>query len=567
MADEVWLHPYGDATVWWADALFWRDSEMMDHPESRAQADGVEASGRYAMIGAVAWLDTYLAGLPPGPDGTGGYARGRPASRIYSDWHKRRDDLMGLSNTGGYASYGLGWISPATPLDPVDWGVDAANTPHATYGDLIAERMATHAAQDHFSGFYAADLLVNMPNLHISGADFHPRNVEAFEQRLGHPIPGLTAPEKARFIRAHLMPEWADYWCDAYGHYFSEIAKRIQNLRGRPALVGGQIYGDVAITRWLGGDMRRYLKILPPERWYFDLEMQGDPMRTVRNAAYFPATVGTACAWEPSMWLGAMMNVFDGTLQGSVQLSGLPLSVGEAVLHTHWFEITFTHVATREGGVRRALTALEYGYGMGQIGAVDPRVRQAMFAHIPRRPFGPGFYFSEAMLRSFEREGVCWQVNTEAQTAFAKVGCGYFATDAALDNLGAANKPDCWIVIRQDRLPAVERAKLEAVAPVVTPEQAAARSPVRTSANGNGWGFIDQNGALVLVLANAERGESTVQVDLTGVVDGTYSVTDALTGAVATTATVAGGRTRFTINIGDYDTRVLVFPAAAVAAS
>ncbi len=102
---------------------------------------------------------------------------------------------------------------------------------------------------------------------------------------------------------------------------------------------------------------------------------------------------------------------------------------------------------------------------------------------------------------------------------------------------------------------------------MVTPEQAAARSPVRTSANGNGWGFIDQNGALVLVLANAERGESTVQVDLTGVVDGTYSVTDALTGAVATTATVAGGRTRFTINIGDYDTRVLVFPAAAVAAS
>lgn len=67
------------------------------------------------------------------------------------------------------------------------------------------------------------------------------------------------------------------------------------------------------------------------------------------------------------------------------------------------------------------------------------------------------------------------------------------------------------------------------------------------------------------MLANAERGESTVQVDLAGLADGFYSLTDALTGATATTTTVTGGRTRFTINIGDYDTRVLVFPAAAVA--
>ncbi len=565
--DEVWLQPWGFAGYWWVDKLFWHDSDFGDHWNSRIEADGVERSGRYAIIGAVGWLDTYISGLPADPNGSGGYARNRPASRAYSDWHKRRDDLMGRDADGNFNFYLLGWISPATPLDPADCGPDGANTPHGTYGDFIAERMATISAQNHYSGYYAADLLVNMPNLFISGSDFHPRNVEAFEKRLGYPIPGTTAPEKARHIRAHLMPEWADYWCDAYGHYFAEIAKRTEALRGRPALVGGQLYGDVTLTRWLGGDMRRYLKILPPERWYFDLEMQGDWIRSVNTAGFYTATVGTATAWEPSMWMGSKMDVFDDVLASSLEFSGLPLATGDAVQRTHWFQIVFTHIATREGTVRRGVTALQYGYGMSSQGNVDPRIRAAMWNHIPRKPYGPGFYYSEAMVRSFEREGVCWKVNNEATQAFDQVGCGYFATDAALENLGAATAPTCWIVLRQDRLPAAERAKLEAVAPVVTPEQAAALTPVRTSPNGNGWGFIDQEGRLVVVVANLARGESAVQVDLSGLVDGAYAPTDVLTGGIVLNTNASGGRARFTLNLGDYDTRVLVFPASAVAAN
>ncbi len=565
--DEVWLQPWGFAGYWWVDKLFWPDSDYENHWNSQREADGVERSGRYAVIGAVGWLDTYISGLPADPYGNGGYARERPASRAYSDWHKRRDDLMGRDANGGFNFYLLGWISPATPLDPADCGPDGANTPHGTYGDFIAERMATISAQDHYSGYYAADLLVNMPNLYISGADFHPRNLDAFEKRLGYPLPGTTAPEKARHIRAHLMPEWADYWCDAYGHYFAEIAKRTEALRGRSALVGGQLYGDITLTRWLGGDMRRYLKILPPERWYFDLEMQGDWIRSVNTAGFYTATVGTATAWEPSMWMGSKMDVFDDTLRGSLNHSGLPLATGDAVQHTHWFQIVFTHIATREGTVRRGVTALQYGYGMSGQNAMDQRIRQAMWNHIPRKPHGPGFYYSEAMVRSFEREGVCWKVNDEAARAFNQVGCGYFATDAALANLGPATAPTCWIVLRQDRLPAAERARLEDSAPVVTPEQAAALTPVRTSAGANAWGFIDQEGRLCVVVANLARGENPVQVDLAGLVDGAHAPTDALTGDVALTTNASGGRARFTLNLADYDTRVLVFPASAVAAN
>ncbi len=568
-ADEVWIQPWGFAGHWWVDKLFWPDSDFGDykHWQSQIEADKTEASGRYAVIGAVAWLDSFISGLPADANWTGGYARERPASAAYSDWHKQRDDLMGRNTDGGFCNYFMGWISPATPLDPADWGVDGANTPHGTYGDFVAERMATISAQDHYSGYYAADLMVNMPNLYISGADFHPRNVDAFEQRLGHPIPGATVPEKARFVRAHLMPEWADYWCDAYGHYFAEIANRTEALRGRPALVGGQIYGDITLTRWLGGDMRRYLQLLPPERWYFDLEMQGDWIRAVGNAATYSATVGTACAWEPSMWLGSKMDVFDDVLRASLAFSGLPLETGNAVQHTHWFQIVFTHVATREGGVRRAVTALQYGYGMSGMNAVDPRIPAAMNNHIPRRPFGPGFYYSDAMVRSFEREGECWRVNNEAAAAFEKVGCGFYATDAVIDVLNDTNRPTCWVVIRPERLPADERAKLEAHAPVVTPAEAAALSPCRTSANGNAWGFIDQQDRLVVLVSNLARGDSAVEVDVSGLVDGAYTLIDGFTGGAATHVTVTGARARFVLNVADCDTRLLVFPASAVAAN
>ncbi len=559
------IQPWGAAGTWWPNQVFSEDMQFPGNSwmESQQEADKVVASGRYAMIGAVAWIDTYQEGLPKGPDGEGGGALDLPAWVKFSQWHKQRDDLISRDQFGSYWWYRLGWISPATPLDEADWA--SAAVPHATYGDFIAERLSHLSASMHYTGFYAADLVVNMPNAFISGADFHPRNLAAFEQRLGFPIPGGTPARQARYVRAHLMPEWADYWCDAYAHFFSEIARKIRLSTGHEPLVGGQIYGDVTLTRWLGGDMRRYLQQMPAENWYFDLEMQGDPLRAVHTSSYYAATVGTACAWEPSMWLGSKMDVFDDTLRGSLATSGLPLATGDAVQHTHWFQIMFTHIATREGGVRRAVTALKYGYGSVEVDNVDLRIRQAMDNHIPRRPFGPGFYYSEAMVRSFERDDTCWQLNLQAANALEHVGCGYYATDAALDALQPKNAPVCWIVLSPERLPAVERAKLEAFAPVVTPEQAGQLTPTRTSANGNAWGFIDQEDRLVVLVSNLVRGESAVQLDLAGLVDGTYTPTDALTGATVATVTVSGGRGRLIVNVADYDTRALVFPATAVA--
>ncbi|HOR24615.1 MAG TPA: hypothetical protein PKY36_04875 [Opitutaceae bacterium] len=562
--EAVWIQPWGVAGTWWPNQVFHEDMVMPGNQwnESRQEADKVVASGRNAMLGAVAWIDTFQEGLPKGPAGEGGNALDLPAWVKFSQWHKQRDELISRDAYGSYWWYRLGWISPATPLDEADWA--AAAMPHATYGDFIAERIGSLCEAQHYTGFYGADLIVNMPNAYISGADFHPRNLEAFELRLGWPIPGDTAAQKARYIRAHLMPEWADYWCDAYGHFFASIGEKIRTRLGKEPLIGGQIYGDITLTRWLGGDMRRYLQLMPPENWYFDLEMQGDPLRSVRAPSYYAAAVGTACAWEPSMLLGSKMDVFDDSLRGSLELAGLPLATGNAVQHTHWFQIVFTHIATREGGIRRAVTALQYGYGMTQIANVDPRITQVMRDHIPRRPFGPAFYYSEAMVRSFEREDTCWKLSNLASNALEHVGCGFYVTDAALGAFSSVNKPACWIVLSPERLPAVERARLEQFAPVVTPEQAGQLTPTRTSANGMAWGFIDQEGRLVVLVTNLARGESAVRLDLSGLADGTFAPTDALTGETVAQVTASGGAAQMIVNLADYDTRVLVFPAAAV---
>ena len=151
-----------------------------------------------------------------------------------------------------------------------------------------------------------------------------------------------------------------------------------------------------------------------------------------------------------------------------------------------------------------------------------------------------------------------------ASNALEHVGCGFYVTDAALGAFSSVNKPACWIVLSPERLPAVERARLEQFAPVVTPEQAGQLTPTRTSANGMAWGFIDQEGRLVVLVTNLARGESAVRLDLSGLADGTFAPTDALTGETVAQVTASGGAAQMIVNLADYDTRVLVFPAAAV---
>ena len=501
-------------------------------------------------------MDTYLEGLP------GGAALSMPSWVAYSQWHKSRDYLISTGPRGNYWFYTLGWVAPMMPLDAADWPADVK---HATYADWEAERLGRLSAVAHTRGLMAADLIVGMPNAFANGVDFNIREVEAFERKLGFVIPGETGSEKSRFILAHLMTEWLDYCCDGYGWFYTALGRKIRQYTGKEPLVGGQIYADPSLNRWLGLDMRRFRRLQEPINWYFEVEMQGDPLRSMPPPNGTAARIGTACAWEPDILLGSKMNVKDSSFTGSLALGHEPEAFGDAILRSHWFQIVFSHVAGRDGVLRRSIAGLEYGYGSTQTGDIDPAIPALMNAHIPRAPFGPAYYFSEAMMRSFEREGKDWQVTGDAEGALATVGCGYFVTEVALDRLAPKARPACWIVTQPTRLPAVERKKLAAIAPVCSPAEAAAVSPVQTTANANGWGFIDQSGVLVLLIANLAPTENNVVVTLSSLVDGTYALHDEVANNTVATLKVIGGVCRFPLGILRADTRLLTLPAAAVA--
>ena len=72
--EAVWIQPWGVAGTWWPNQVFHEDMVMPGNQwgESRQEADKVVASGRNAMLGAVAWIDTFQEGLPKGPAGEGG---------------------------------------------------------------------------------------------------------------------------------------------------------------------------------------------------------------------------------------------------------------------------------------------------------------------------------------------------------------------------------------------------------------------------------------------------------------------------------------------------------------
>ena len=557
-AADVFNQPWGFAGQYWPDQVFYELSDFYASyhaNESRQVADGAEAAGHTPILGAVAWMDTYLEGLP------GGAALSDASWVAFSHWFKTRDNLISTGPRGNYWFYTLGWVAPMMPLDPADW---PTGVKHATFADWEAERLGQLSAVAHTRGLYAADLVVGMPNAFANGADFHPREVEAFERKLGFVIPGETASEKSRFILGHLMSEWLDYCCDGYGWFYTSLGRKIRQYTSKEPLVGGQIYADPSLNRWLGIDMRRFRRLQEPANWYFDVEMQGDPLRTMPPPNGTVARIGTACAWEPDMLLGSKMNVKDSSFTGSLALGHEPEAYGDAILRSHWFQIVFAHIAGRDGVVRRGVAALEYGYGATQTGDIDPAIPALMNAHIPRVPFGPAFFYSEAMMRSYEREGNDWQVAADAEGALQTVGCGYFVTEVALDRLAARARPTCWIVTQPTRLPTVERQKLAAIAPVCSPAEAAALSPVQTSANANGWGFIDQNGVLVLLIANLAPTENNVLVTLSSLIDGTYALHDEVANNTAVTLKVTGGVCRFPLDILRGDTRLLSLPAAAV---
>jgi len=133
-----------------------------------------------------------------------------------------------------------------------------------------------------------------------------------------------------------------------------------------------------------------------------------------------------------------------------------------------------------------------------------------------------------------------------------------------LSKLAAADIPSAWLVYNLDRLPAAEKSRLQALAPVidprVNPTAVLAACPVRAKGLGlNCLAFVDQNGSVIVMVSNLSSTATVGSLEFTNVVNGTFAC-NGLLGTPNGTLTVKNNAGSLPIVVDERDTIVLEIP-------
>jgi hypothetical protein len=305
-----------------------------------------------------------------------------------------------------------------------------------------------------------------------------------------------------------------------------------------------------------------------------------------------PSFLGIAAAYEPLIHHGANMECEIGDYWGGVlynfpnlqgdgsnkfdtyTLNNTQVELGRKRLKRLWLETAWAHIADRNGNVRRAVSAFERYYW--DAGRIDAALTQVYNNIRPKKAFGPAIYYSESIQTYCERNGTVYMGNSNQEiTDFREKGvaCNYYVSDAALDNIKEDAKPAFWILpvqngITKATLPAEEKAKLEAIAPIVESTSAATyKGNVLSFTGGNynvtGYGFYDQNDRLIVAVSDRiQKGESNSNLDSTRIrivikldEDDDYHATEQFTGEVINFS-IEDGAGILVTNLERWDTKV-----------
>jgi hypothetical protein len=560
---KIYDFPWGMGNAQWGKQLFWDKADSSQFSDMRASADKLASQGVAPVASAVCWIGSNRWGDPTLSTDVA-IQKTDPAWIAYTAWEYAHDSLTPVDASGQYiaplgSSTDYGWISPAQPLPAADCP-DGRKT--CVWGDWAAERIARMCQATHMVGIAAADYVDGMPSYNSSQIDFSPRVIQAFQDSTGIKIPGASISEKASYINKNLASRWADFWDDSWAHFYTEMARKVKLYTGKEALIQAQCAWNVPQRRWMGVDFRRYWKMLPNSRnWYFGIEMQCDKLRAMYSPGTLVGNFGTYCAWEPSMPLGAKLNIVDDYFTTGLTLAHIPLRDTAAVYNTEWFLVGYTHIAGRDGNVRRAAQAFQYGYN-DKVALARPGVTPAIWAHIPRRAYGPAFFYSDTMIRAVEDKGAFLGLPAAADTAWMHAPYGYFVTDAALDSLKPNAVPTCWILPPSALVTTAEKAKLLKYAPILTADSALKVSPIRASGKGKAWGFVDQDSSLVVVATNTDTVKANYTVTVSGLPKGTFTLKDGLADTSLFQVSDASGARTFQITLASRETRPFVLQNA-----
>ncbi len=539
--------PWGSGHFTWPEKLFWEAMPNPDWGAMRAVSDGIVGDGKVPVFSLVAWGSDLSDAL--------GAKKNDPGWKQFGEWFGPRSRYFAQQADGSPYWPGSAYITPMMPLDAADCPAGMAK---CTFGDWLVDRLGSLALQAHVHGGFAADFVESLGDHSFSGAvDWNPRTVAAFEAWAGIDVPGSTPQQWHDWVKANAWPKWNDWVAEAYAKFYAGLGDKIRKGLGVEPLMGAQTHLDTSWRRWCGTDFRIYLKHLPAKNWYFQIELQSDSMRPVPAMWLTSTKMGLFAAREPDMALGSHIDADHEEFWGSVQNQNhKSTDWGWSYLKHHWLSVGWEHVAMRDGTVQRGTRAFYRHYWDG--GNVDPTIAGVMRSHIPRRPFGLAGYYSEAIERSIEQETEHWDVTDRMSEAVgAGLPVGYFVSDVALDALRTENRPTGWLVYDQARLPAAERKKLEAIAPVVDASGAKAVSPLQFSGSLTGFAFIDQNNDLILLVGNTSEQTINETVSLSKVINGNFTATELFTNA-NTAFSVSGNKGSFAVNLASRGTKAFV---------
>jgi hypothetical protein len=584
-ASSIYGQSWGSSPQLAPGNLFWSSGTNFTNAitmlAARQYANSMTAKGIVPASGAQRWEDTYEASQPaslfPGEPSWIAADRqtliNKPEFQAWAKWQKAHENLFMLGADGGSEGEDFrpwkgnwGHISPMMPLPKADWPTGETN---ANYGDWYAYRWGQTARRSGAYGIMLSDFSDSQPVLPSYSIGFNTQTIAGFQATLGTTIPGSTVAARAKYINAHYYAQWNDYLAQGYADFYAALNTQLATT-GHQALIIDQCGQWPSARRLQGTDAYIIAHTLPSANYICIWDNQ--TMQPGRNGQPMIWGVGgmvIAAAREPDIRNGGNLSADDTTFwQAAAQFWSNLSSAdqherGLKELKRVWLETAWSHIATRQGTVRRALAFMERDYW--DQGKLDPTVQHLIRTLIPARPFGYALYYSMSGERIVEAHVPATggtnetYMNPNKLLAFKNGGgaVGYYVSNAGLSSLQASARPAAWVVL-DSRVPEPEIQQLKKIAPVLTTLSAAknyAGAPLTFSSGLSGMGFYDQANRLIVTVSNLGSQGLNGSVTLRTLAAGQYTATDFFTDDVIR-FTVANGKATLPVTITRWDTRV-----------
>jgi len=603
----VYGYPWGASNRSWPEQLFWGNVDQIANEgyAMRNAAAGEEAAGRVPVLSCVAWGYEYLAatgGDPNNPAGTPDWS----ALGGWKQWGAWMKNHPQYYSTDWYGKAEPGYITPMMPMNPADWPaewtapdgwvalagwVNQKPVTTLSYARWLGVRLAQLASVIGCRGMMCADYVVDLE--WGDAIDYNPRVLDDFTAWAGvAAVPAGTVTERADYVQEHYKSRWWDYKCTRFAEFYGAFAQSMLD-NGKVPFVGGQTF--ILHKRGQGIDARILTQGssgLAGKYWFFNIEVQADSLRPPREYWTSGFGVGSTVAREPDMRFGVHMDAAggQGEFARSLVYAGKDAAWGAKHITQQWLSVGWAHITTRNGKVQRGPQYFMRSYW--DAGETPITEFDLILAHIPRHPFGPAFYYSVAIERSFETGNTRtsnsgWNcldklareispIASLTQNGNARGLClGYFVSDVGLNGIAIADRPSAWIVYDSDRLPANEKTKLLAMAPIydidtdrgdrdgIEAAKLLAAGPIhfQQAANQcvNGLAFVDQNGSVIVMISNTLDTAAAASMVFTHVGNGSFNC-KGLLGAANTSLTISNNTGSLPIQVPARGTIVYEIP-------